>query len=130
MPYEKVTEADVDSGIAAEAVAAHVFVKLTADSDKNVDKYENAEAGEECWGISLDAADSGKAFRIAKGGECELLVGTATSIVEGSKLKADSAGKAVLATAGDEYGAYALQAPSQANERIRVRVVPFGKVPA
>lgn len=128
MPYEKLAQGDVDSGIADEAVAAHVFVKLTADSDANVDEYENAEADENVWGIALEAADAGRAFRFAKGGECELEIGTATSIVEGSPIKSDANGKGVLATSGDYYGARALQAPTGAGDRIRVAVLPHSQL--
>jgi hypothetical protein len=77
------------------------------------------------------AAEPGQSVAVYSTGEV-CLVEAGTTISAGNLLKSDSQGRAIpIATSGtviQNYGAVALDAATAAGEKVRVLVLPFGKV--
>jgi hypothetical protein len=80
---------------------------------------------------TLYAAETGQSVAVYSVGEV-CLVEAGGSISAGNLLKSDSQGRAVpIATSGttiQNYGAVALDGATAAGQKIRVLVIPFGKV--
>ena len=123
--------------VAGGNISPHRFVKPSTTADHTV---LQAGAGEKVVGISqrgtrnvpyssLDdgyAAIAGESLRVYSTGET-CLVECGGTVTPGDRLKADSNGKAVVASSGDEYGAIAGQAGTS-GKLVEV-YVDLGKIP-
>jgi hypothetical protein len=96
------------------AAKQFTFVKVTADQTVNT-----AGAGERAVGVQQNLPTSGKGCVVALiggGGSSRLQVGGA--VAAGDPLKSDASGRGVTAAGTDLYYAIALEAASNAGERV------------
>lgn len=112
------------TGAATETIAALVFANIAATAAEDL-KFEQADAGEKCFGITSSGVSSGEHVVVHHSGIGRLTVdGSGTAIVAGDRLKAASGGVGVkTVTDRDEYGAIALEPATTSGAVIRVKII-------
>lgn len=97
---------DTRTMVAGEDLSAKQFKFVTLESDGEIDVADSA--GENCFGVLLNAPTAGAAATVAISGK--VMVESGGTIAAGAAVQADANGDALTAASGDVVMGYALEA--------------------